>query len=71
MISAVSYSVNFQISKACLQAGAHLCDLGGNNDVVEKQLSLDSEAKEKGVTIIPNCGLAPGLINILAMEGAK
>ena len=71
VISAVSYSVNYQIAKACLNAGVHMCDLGGNNDVVEKQLTLDAEAKEKGVTIIPNCGLAPGLINVLAVEGTR
>jgi lysine 6-dehydrogenase len=70
-ISAVSYAVNYQISKAALQAGVHLCDLGGNNDVVGKQLTLDAEGKEKGITIVPNSGLAPGLINILAMQGSK
>jgi lysine 6-dehydrogenase len=48
-----------------------VCDLGGNDDVVAKQLTLDAEAKEKNVTVVPNCGLAPGLINILAMEGIK
>lgn len=71
VISAVSYSVNLQTTKAAIEAGVPMCDLGGNNDVVEKQLTLDTAAKEKGITIIPNCGLAPGLINILAMEGAK
>lgn len=71
VISAVSYSVNYQISKAGIQAGVHVCDLGGNDEVVARQLTLDADAKQKGVTIIPNCGLAPGLINILAMEGAK
>jgi lysine 6-dehydrogenase len=71
LISAVSYSVNYQVTKAAIQSGVNMCDLGGNNDVVEKQLTLDAEAKEKGVTIIPNCGLAPGLINILAMQGAS
>ena len=71
VISAVSYSVNHQITKAAIQAGVHICDLGGNDDVVNKQLSLDADAKEKGVTVIPNCGLAPGLINILAMQGIK
>jgi lysine 6-dehydrogenase len=70
-ISAVSYSVNLQTTKAAIEAGVSICDLGGNNDVVEKQLTLDAAAKEKGVTVIPNCGLAPGLINILAMEGTK
>jgi lysine 6-dehydrogenase len=71
VISAVSYSVNFQMAKAAIEAGVPMCDLGGNNEVVEKQMTLDTAAKEKGVTIVPNCGLAPGLINILAMEGAK
>ncbi len=71
VICAVSYSVNYQIARAAIQAGVHVCDLGGNDDVVRKQLTLDADAKQKGITIIPNCGLAPGLINILAMEGAK
>ncbi|HEX7572450.1 MAG TPA: saccharopine dehydrogenase C-terminal domain-containing protein [Bacteroidota bacterium] len=71
VISAVTYSVNLQVTRAALQAGVHVCDLGGNNDVVEKQLALDEEARAKGVTVIPNCGLAPGLINILAVTASK
>lgn len=71
VISAVSYSVNFHMTKAAIEAGVPMCDLGGNNDIVEKQLSLDAAAKEKGIAVVPNCGLAPGLINILAMEGTK
>jgi lysine 6-dehydrogenase len=71
VISAVSYSVNLQITKAAIRAGVHVCDMGGNDDVVKKQVALHSDAKQKGITIVPNCGLAPGLINILAMEGAK
>jgi lysine 6-dehydrogenase len=71
VISAVSYSVNFQMTKAAIEAGVPMCDLGGNNDVVEKQQTLDAAAKEKGIAVIPNCGLAPGLINILAMTGTK
>lgn len=71
VISAVSYSVNYQITRAAIEAGVHVCDLGGNDDVVDKQLTLDADAKQRGVTIIPNCGLAPGLIDILAVQGAK
>lgn len=70
-VSAVSYSVNYQLSRAAIAAGVHMCDLGGNNDTVARQLQLDGQAKSKGVTIIPNIGLAPGLINILAIAGAK
>ena len=71
VVSAVSYSVNLQITRAAIQARVHVCDLGGNDAVVRKQMSLDADAKRNGVTIVPNCGLAPGLVNILAMEGAK
>jgi len=71
VISAVSYSVNYDVARAAIRAGAHMCDLGGNNGIMEKQLRLDNEAKTAGVTIIPNCGLAPGLINILAVSGAN
>ncbi len=70
-ISAVSYSVNYAVTRAAIRAGVHMCDLGGNNDVVERQLSLNEEAQRAGVAIVPNCGLAPGLINILAVGGAN
>lgn len=69
-LSAVSYTVNLRLTQAAVAAGVHLCDLGGNNDVVRRQRALDGEAKRRGVTIIPNTGLAPGLINILAMTAA-
>ncbi|MBP1656764.1 MAG: saccharopine dehydrogenase family protein [Bacteroidetes bacterium] len=70
-VSAVSYSVNEAITRAAIAAGVHLCDLGGNNDVVDRQLALDADARARDVTVIPNCGLAPGLINILAVTGLE
>ena len=70
VIGAVSYRYNYALSKAAIEAGAHFCDLGGNDEVVDKQLSLNSLAHDRGVTIVPNCGLAPGLANILAAGGA-
>ncbi|MCC6395539.1 MAG: saccharopine dehydrogenase NADP-binding domain-containing protein [Bacteroidetes bacterium] len=71
VVSAVSYSVNESITRAAIEAGVHMCDLGGNNDVVDRQLLLDAEAREHNVTIVPNCGLAPGLINVLAVTGME
>ncbi|MCP6725795.1 hypothetical protein NL526_27445, partial [Klebsiella pneumoniae] len=50
--------------------GANFCDLGGNNYIVDEQLALDGEAKAAGVSIIPDCGLAPGMVSVLAMHGA-
>lgn len=40
--------------------------MGGNTDVVFAQLALDDAAKEAGVSIVPDCGMGPGLVNTLA-----
>ncbi len=63
---AAHYALNEQLTRAAIRAGVHFCDLGGNTGVVERQHELHAEAKASGVTIIPDCGLAPGLGNILA-----
>lgn len=65
-ISAVPYFFNLSLAEAAVESGIHFCDLGGNNRIVAAELALDAEAKEAGVTLIPDCGLAPGLVNILA-----
>ncbi len=70
VISAAPFRYNLLLAKAAVAAGAHFCDLGGNDDVVEQQLRLDQSAREANVLIVPNCGLAPGLANVLAAGGA-
>lgn len=71
VISCVNYWYNESLSKAAIKTGSNFCDLGGNNYVVDSQLALDEEAKAAGINIIPDCGLAPGMVSILAMHGAK
>jgi lysine 6-dehydrogenase len=66
VISAISYRFNYELTKMAIEAGCHFCDLGGNNTIVEKQYSLHEEAKKQNVTVIPDCGLAPGLSSNLA-----
>ena len=70
-ISCVNYWYNLELSKIAVETATNFCDLGGNNYVVDKQLALDSEAKKAGINIIPDCGLAPGMVSVLAMHGAK
>ncbi len=70
-LSAVPYYFNFELSQAAVQAGCHFCDLGGNTDVVFQQHQLDEAAKQAGITIAPDCGLAPGMANILAAHGIR
>jgi lysine 6-dehydrogenase len=60
-LSAVPYYLNLDITRAAVQAGASMCDLGGNTDLVREQLKLDSAAKSAGISIIPDCGQVPGM----------
>lgn len=70
VISCVNYWYNESLSRAAIETKANFCDLGGNNYVVDSQLALDDEARAAGINIIPDCGLAPGMVSILAMHGA-
>ena len=69
-ISCVNYWYNESLSRAAIATGTNFCDLGGNNYVVDAQLAMDDEARAAGINIIPDCGLAPGMVSILAMHGA-
>lgn len=69
-ISCVNYWYNESLSRAAIETQTNFCDLGGNNYVVDAQLALDDDAKAAGINIIPDCGLAPGMVSILAMHGA-
>ena len=53
VISCVNYWYNESLSKIAIETGAHFCDLGGNNYVVDSQLALNEQAKAAGVSIIP------------------
>jgi lysine 6-dehydrogenase len=54
-------------TRAALEAGTSMVDLGGHTDTVFGQLELDEEARERGVVIVPDCGMGPGLNNTLGM----
>ena len=70
-ISCVNYWLNERLARAAIAAGTNFCDLGGNNDVVDAELALDSQARAAGVNIIPDCGLAPGMVAVLVAHGAQ
>ena len=70
-MSAIPYYFNGDLAKLAVEAGTNFCDLGGNTEIVVEQRKLDSKAKEKGLSVIPDCGLAPGMVNILAEYGIE
>ena len=59
------YRFNDTLARAAVMARTHFVDLGGNNDVVARELALDELARKAGVLIVPDCGLAPGLVSVL------
>jgi len=65
VISAVTYKYNPGLAKAAIDAKAHFFDLGGNNSVVNEEFKLNQRAKKAGVVVIPDCGLAPGMVSVI------
>lgn len=66
VLNALPYYFNRPITEAAIDSGAHYCDLGGNTEIVGEQKELHEKAAAAGVSVIPDCGLAPGMVNILA-----
>jgi len=54
------------VTRAAIEAGAHLVDLGAYATDTAQQLSLHPKARKAGSRIVMGCGVAPGLTNILA-----
>lgn len=65
-MSAIPYYFNLELAKLAVEAGTNFCDLGGNTEIVFEQKKLHSAALAQGISVIPDCGLAPGMVNILA-----
>jgi len=70
-IVAMHYALNLDLMKSAIESGCHFCDLGGNDRVVEKQLALDNEVRAADILALPDCGLAPGMANVLAMHAVS
>ena len=71
VMSALPYYLNFDMARLAVDAGKHFTDLGGNTEIVHQQKTLDAEARRKHVTVVPDTGLAPGMVNIIAEHGIK
>jgi len=70
-VSCITYKHNYELAKIALATKTHFIDLGGNEEIVAKEFALDELAKEQGVTIIPDLGLAPGMVSLLAVSAAE
>ena len=69
VLSAAPYRFNVELARRAVSGRASFCDLGGNTAVVRAELALHDVAARAGISVVPDCGLAPGLGNILAAHG--
>lgn len=70
-ISAVPYRYNLDVTRAAIEAGVSLCDLGGHPDTTKQQLELAGLARRAGMTVVPDCGQAPGMATSLMVAGLE
>lgn len=71
VINALFYTFNLKVAEIAVECGVHAVDLGGHiGGATDAVLNLHEQAQEKGVTLIPDLGVAPGMINILTGHGA-
>ena len=68
VISALPYRFNYDLANTAIGAETHFIDLGGNNTIVDHERSLFLKAKKNDVTVIPDSGLAPGLVSIITRD---
>ncbi len=70
-IAAMHYGLNLELTRLAIATGRHMCDMGGNSSIVDRQIELNESAKKAGVSIIPDCGLAPGMVSVLVRWGVE
>ena len=72
VVNALFYSFNEKVARTATEIGGHSANLGGHiGGATDAVLELHEEAATKGITLIPDLGVAPGMINILAGHGVS
>ena len=70
VLNATYMRQNVAVTDAAIKAGVHLVDLGSYYPETLQQLERHEDAVGAGCRIVPGCGVAPGLTNIVARLGA-
>ena len=70
-VNCADYRLNLEVMHGCLAAGAHYVDLGGLFHMTRRQLELDRDFRDRGLTAILGMGSAPGKTNLLARAAAE
>ncbi|QOJ01492.1 MAG: saccharopine dehydrogenase NADP-binding domain-containing protein [Phycisphaeraceae bacterium] len=68
VVGALSSRLGYSALRQVIEAGKDYCDI---SFFAEDALALDGLAREKGVTAVVDCGVAPGMSNMLAGWGVS
>ncbi|MBL8163160.1 MAG: saccharopine dehydrogenase NADP-binding domain-containing protein [Anaerolineae bacterium] len=66
-LCAVPFRYILHCTRAAIEAQASMVDLGGHTNTVFKQLAMNDEARAAGITVVPDCGMGPGMNNTLGV----
>ena len=66
-ISTVPYQHNFNLTLFAVHLGVNMVDLGGHTWTTRQQLSFCPMSDKPGVTVVPDCGMGPGMNISLAL----
>lgn len=70
-VNAVNYYFNLEVMQACLRKGVPYVDLGGLFHMTRKQMELDAQFREAGLTAVIGIGADPGVTNVQAAHAAR
>jgi len=60
-VCAAHFPLNLGLTVLAIELGANMTDMGGHTGVVRQQIELTGKAQEAGITVVPDCGMGPGL----------
>lgn len=67
IISAVPYRFNLDLTRIAIQTRTSMVDMGGHTGIVRKQIEMDPDAQKAGISVVPDCGMGPGMNITLAL----
>ncbi len=65
------YRTGRPVVEACMAEKVNYIDLGDDEESALELLSMHEQAREAGITALICCGVAPGLVNVVARECAS
>jgi len=71
VINCTQHDFNLHVMRAALHAGVHYSDLGGLFHWTRRQLKLDRQFKDAGLTAILGMGCAPGITNVMTRAAVE